>query len=84
MILEAIFNLIKSLVLFIIGLFPAMPDMSFLSQSLQSVIDILSSINSFVSVSLFAWCGFTIILFMNLEFIWSVIMWVIKKIPGVS
>lgn len=84
MILEAIFNLIKSLVLFVVGLFPAMPDLSFLSQSLQSVINVLSSINSFVSVSLVAWCFFTLILFMNMEFIWSVIMWVIKKIPGVS
>ena len=84
MILEAIFNLIKAVILFIINLFPAMPDMSFLSQSVQPMVSVLASIDSFVSVSLLAWCLLTIIAFMNIEFIWSVIMWVVKKIPGVE
>lgn len=84
MIVEAIFNLIKALVLFIIGLFPTLPDMSFLSSSIQPVINVLASIDSFVSVPLVAGCFVALIVFMNIDFVWSIIMWVIRKIPGVS
>lgn len=84
MIFEAIFNLIKSLILFIISLFPTIPDMSFLSQSLEPLVNALVSINSLISISLFAWCCFTLIIILNIEFVWSIIIWVVRKIPGVS
>lgn len=84
MIIEGIFNLIKGLILFVISLFPSLPDMTFLSQSLEPFVKVISSVNSFVSVPLFAGCCLVLVVILNIEFVWSVIIWVVKKIPGIS
>lgn len=77
-------NLIKTFLLFVIGLFPSLPDMSFLIQPFQTVIDIIYTVNIFVDVRALGFCFVVLIIFFNIEFLWGVIMWVIRKIPGVS
>lgn len=84
MIVKLLMDLLKFLLLFVISLFPALPDMSGLIQSLDSVLSVLKSINFVVSVSLVGWCVSFLFIFSNIEFIWSIIMWVVRKIPGVS
>ena len=84
MIISAIFNLIKATILFVIGLFPALPDLSFLAQSIQPFIDLLHGINLFVSVPLLGFCLGVLFVVWNIDFFWSIIMWVVRKIPGVS
>lgn len=84
MILEGIFNMIKFIVLSVINLFPALPDTTFLIQNFEPLFKALSNINSFVSVPLLSKCLVTLLLFMNIEFLWSCIMWVVRKIPFVE
>ena len=84
MIIEGIMNVLKVVILFIIGLFPKLPDMSTLSQSVNSVTAVFSAVDSFISVSLLGFCFGVLFIFTHIDFIWSIIMWVIRKIPGVS
>lgn len=84
MIIEGILVVVKGVILFIVNLFPTLPDMDFLSTSFQPLVNVMATINSFVSVSLFAGCCVAFIVFMNIDFIWSIIMWVVRKIPGVT
>lgn len=84
MVVELLCNLLKLFLLFIISLFPELPDMQALSNSVSAVSDVLISVNSFISVRLVGGCGLALFLFTNADFVWSIIMWVVKKIPGVS
>lgn len=84
MILEGILNLVKGVLLFVISLFPVLPDMSFLSQSVSDLLSLFVLIDSVVSVRLVGSCFSVLFIFTNVDLIWSVIMWVVRKIPGVS
>lgn len=84
MILELIMNALKAFLLFVIGLFPALPDMSWLSRSLSPVLGVLSGIDRFVDLGVFVLCLSLMLIISNLEFVWGIVMWVIRKIPGVS
>lgn len=84
MILEGILNLVKGVLLSVISLFPALPDMSFLSQSVSDLLNLFVLIDSVVSVRLVGSCFTALFVFTNIDLIWSVIMWVVRKIPGVS
>lgn len=84
MIVELVLNLIKSLVLFILNLFPTLPDLNFVNDGLQPFVAVVSTINSFVSVPLFFNCVVALIAFSNAEFLWVIVMWCVKKIPGLS
>lgn len=84
MILEGILGLVKSVLLFVIGLFPPLPDLNFLSHSLAELFNLLILIDSIVSVRLFGFCLGALFVFSHIDFMWSVVMWVVKKIPGVS
>lgn len=84
MIIEGIMNVLQAVILFIISLFPKLPDMSFLSQSVESVTSVLCAVDAFISVELVGFCLGVLFVFTHIDFIWSIIMWVIRKIPGVS
>lgn len=84
MIIEALLNLLKVVLLFLIGLFPALPDMSGLISFFDSVFQLYLNVDSFVSVQLVGICIVLIFLFSNIEVIWGIVMWVVKKIPGVE
>lgn len=84
MILKLIMELLKFFLLFIIGLMPAVPDVSGMVSFINPVFTLLGGLNNFVSVSVAGTCLTVLLVFMNIEFIWGIIMWVVRKIPGVT
>lgn len=81
MILESIFNLIFGLIEMIVSLFPDLPDLpNFMAEtiSLLSVPLGLFPLDLWVVIisNLFFWFG--------ASFLWSIVEWVYKKLPGVS
>lgn len=82
MIFENIGNAFVSVVLGIIRIFPTIPtvDLSFLN----SFIRVLSLVDTFVSLRILSASIAVIFVVMNIRTIWSVIMWVVRKLPGIS
>ncbi|GEM_PF-1400855 len=84
MLVKLLMDMVKALILLIISLFPTLPDMSNLVSLIEPLVQLFVNIDSFVSVQLVGTCLGLLFVFSNAELIWSIIMWVIKKIPGVS
>lgn len=84
MILEFIFNLLFALANFIVGLFPAFPSFDSLNVTLAPLLYVLRMVNMFISIRLIGACLMIILIVYNIKFVWSILMWIIKKIPGVS
>lgn len=84
MILTAILNLLKVLILFILNLFPDLPDVQWLNNFVTDFVEVCSSVNRFVDLKTVSICFVLILIVYNARAIWSVVMWVIRKIPGVS
>lgn len=84
MIVEFFCNILFALVRFLIGCFPRFPDFSSLNVSLSPLFYIIRFINNFVSVPLIGKCCLIILVVYNIKFAWSIVMWLIRKIPGVS
>lgn len=84
MILEFIFNLLFAIANFLVGLFPAFPTFDSLNVSLSPVLYVMKMINMFVSVKLIGTCLVIILIIYNIKFVWSILMWIVRKIPGVS
>jgi len=82
MIVEVILDAIVFVVLGIVGLFPPLPVMRF--DFLDDVIGVIGLADMFVSVHVVAVCFGIIMLVLNAHLIWSVIMWIARKIPGVN
>lgn len=87
MILEAIIDLIKSLLYLIFDILPDLPSMpDTLVNSINYVLDIIfnnsvSILSLFVRINTFKIAVPVVIALMNLDKIYSLVMWVIKKIP---
>lgn len=84
MIVEFVMELLKSFFLFILSLFPKLPDLSFISEFISDFMEIVTSVNRFISVPTMGVCFIALFACYNVRAIWSVVMWVIRKIPGVS
>ncbi|WMJ84287.1 hypothetical protein ACS3UN_07980 [Oscillospiraceae bacterium LTW-04] len=84
MIVEGILNLLKTLVLFVLNLFPDLPDTSFVNGFFDPVVKVINNANVWIHVPTVSTCFVLILLCYNARAIWSVVMWVIRKIPGVS
>lgn len=85
MIIESIMNIMKSFILFIIGLFPELPDTSMLFSLTEPLREVLTSANMFIDVGVVCSCVLILLVVYNIGFLWSVVMWVVRKIPlGVS
>ena len=84
MIIELIFNAIFFILNFLIGLFPRFPSFKSLEISLQPVYYVLSFLNTFISLKAVSMGLVIVLLVYNLKFVWSIIMWLVRKIPGVS
>lgn len=84
MIIGFIFNAIFFILNFLIGLFPRFPSFKSLEVSLQPVYYVLSFINTFISLKAVSMGLVIVLLIYNLKFVWSIIMWLVRKIPGVS
>lgn len=85
MILGALLTIFKWIALFIISLIPKFPDYSSIaSTSLEPILETIHTASSFVSMQLFVSCLLIIFIMHNIEFIFSLLMWIVRKIPGVS
>ncbi len=84
MIVRAIMEALKALVLFILGLFPDLPEFTFLEDFAKTFAEIVQSVNAFVDIKVLGVCLVCILLCCHARAIWSVVIWVIRKIPGES
>lgn len=84
MILELIMDAIKAVILFVISLFPTLPAMDFIKEWVNYFGELLLFVNRFVYLRVLGICLITILICYNLRLIWSIIIWVLRKIPGVS
>lgn len=83
MALRMIMELIKALLLGLLSLIPELPSVDW-AGSLDSIRNVLSSVNMFISLPVLGNCLLAVLVCYNARMIWSVIMWVVRKIPGVS
>lgn len=84
MILQFLFEPLIVLAEFLVGLFPAFPRFDNLAVTLDPIAYIIRLLDMFVSLELVSRCLLIILVVYNIKFGWSILMWVIRKIPGVS
>lgn len=84
MIVTLIMDLLKTFVLFLISLLPSLPASDNLIEFVKPLFGIYSNLDSFISVGTCCFCLGLLFIFCNIEFIWGIIMWIVRKIPGVS
>lgn len=69
---------------FLIGLFPSFPRFDNLMVTLDPIAYVIRFLNLFVSMQMVSRCLLIILIIYNIKFGWSILMWVIRKIPGMS
>ena len=69
---------------FLVGLFPAFPRFDSLTVTLNPIAYVIRFLDLFVSMQMVSRCLLVILIVCNIKFGWSILMWVIRKIPGVS
>ena len=69
---------------FLLGLFPAFPRFDSLAVTLDPVAYVIRFMDLFVSMKTVSRCLLVILIVYNIKFGWSILMWIIRKIPGVS
>ena len=84
MIIELFCNIFFALAHFLINLFPKFPSFNGLNASMSPLLYVVKFVNMFISVSLLSRCMIILLIVYNLKFVWSIFMWLIRKIPGVS
>ena len=82
MILEALLIAIQYVLFGIISLLPRIPIVKL--DFLDGVFQLLSLADLLIDVRVFAGCLVTVIMILNIDLIWAIIMWVVRKIPGVD
>lgn len=84
MIIMLLMELLKMLILLVLSLFPDLPAVDWLAESLADFGVMMQGVGMFISVRTVSMCFVLILVCYNARAIWSVIMWVVRKIPGVS
>lgn len=84
MIVGGILNIFKGLILMIVNLFPALPDLSFLVTTMTPFFNFLKTCNLFVDIGFMAKCILVCVVFMNIRIVWSATLWLVRKIPGLG
>jgi len=69
---------------FLVGLFPTFPKLTNLAVALDPIAYVIRFLDLIVSMQMVSRCLLIILIIYNIKFGWSVLMWVIRKIPGVS
>jgi len=82
MVIEALLRVVRFFLIALISLLPRFPTVRL--DFLDGVFQLLSLTDLLIDVRVLAGCLATIILVYNIEFFWSIIMWVVRKIPGVN
>ena len=84
LIIEFFCNIFFALLHFLIGLFPKFPSFKGLSVSLSPVFYVLRFINTFINLKVVGTGLIIVLLVYNIKIVWSILMWLVRKIPGVS
>lgn len=69
---------------FLVALFPAFPRFDALTTALDPIAYVIRFLDLFISMQAVSRCLLIILIIYNIKFGWSVLMWVIRKIPGLS
>lgn len=84
LIVEFFCNLYYGFLNIIVSIFPQFPSFEQMNIDLSPMFSVIRLANTFINVSLLGIC-LTVVLFVyNIKFVWSIIMWLVRKIPGVS
>ena len=83
MIVEFLLNMIKSIILFVISLLPDLPLFGFVT-GIGGFIEVILKAGVFVDMGVFASCLGIWFAFYYFEFIYAILEWVWKKIPGIN
>lgn len=84
MIIEFLCEPLILLAEFLVRLFPAFPRFDNLAVTLGPVAYTIRFVDMFVSLKTVSACLLVILVVYNIKFGWSILMWVLRKIPGVS
>ena len=84
MILQFLAEPLIALAEFLVGLFPAFPRFDSLAVTLDPIAYVIRFMDLFVSMKTVSRCLLVILIVYNIKFGWSILMWIIRKIPGVS
>jgi len=85
MIFEALLNIFRTIALFVIGLIPQLHWIgTWANTSLDPLFDVLISANMFIDLPVMIGCFLAVIIVNNAQFLWSLLMWILRKIPGVN
>lgn len=84
MIVKGIMDIFKGLILMIVKLFPTLPDLSFITNTMTPFFNFLKTCNLFVDIGFLAKCILVCVVFMNIRIVWSATLWLVRKIPGLS
>ncbi len=84
MILQFLAEPLIALAEFLVGLFPAFPRFDTLAVTLDPVAYVIRFMDLFVNMRVVSRCLLVILIVYNIKFGWSILMWIVRKIPGVS
>ena len=84
MILQFLAEPLIALAEFLVGLFPAFPRFDSLAVTLDPVAYVIRFMDLFVSMKTVSRCLLVLLIVYNIKFGWSILMWIIRTIPGVS
>lgn len=84
MITEIILNMMFTPVSFMINFFPALVIPTDLIGSLAGFVELLAVSSYFIPIGVFQLCIIVFVAFHGMEFIISIVNWVISKIPTIS
>lgn len=82
MIVEFLLNIVKGIILFLIGLLPKFPSIDgFNFSDIGEFFKVLKSINGVLDLKILSICLLALLVFCNIEFVMRFVMWIVKKIP---
>lgn len=85
MIVEAILNLLKSVITTVFGILPSIPSFDTAKNAINEFMNLIFSncglIGVFINVNTIKLCVPIIIVILNFERIYKLTLWIIKKIP---
>lgn len=84
MIVECLCIVFFGLANLLLGILPTFPSFETLNVSIAPVLYVFGLVNNFVSVSLLGNCLLIILIVCNIRFVWSILMWLVRKIPFIS
>lgn len=84
MITQTILNMMFNTVSFMVNFFPAIVIPTDLIGSLAGFVELLAVSSYFIPIGVFQLCVIVFVAFHGMEFIISVVNWVISKIPTIS